>query len=379
MNIRTRPSSRGRWRGAVVTVLTSALLAGACGGDGGAATDDITPSTSPAVSVVPDSTTTVPGGDGRPQPVPTEPQGPVMPLTGLPVDQPEVAGRPALVVKIDNGPPARPQSGLNQADIVYEENVEQITRFAAVYHGEAPDPVGPIRSGRTQDIELLGSLNRPLFAWSGGNAVVTAQVRRSDLRDVGALSVYGPGGYFRSSSRRAPHNLYASAVRLMALAPDDAGPPTRQFAYRNAGEDAAGDPVGSVRLSMDGVRVEWTWDATTSLFLRSQGGAPHVGSEGERLSAANVVVLFVPYRASAADVRSPEAVTLGSGTAWLLSDGRWVEGTWSRGDRLEPIALTDSAGSEMTLTPGRTWVQLVRPGKGAVVPAGADPAGVPFP
>lgn len=380
MNRRTIPRNRRRWRSGMITLLAAALLAGACGGGGGGeTTDDSTATTSPAVSVAPDSTTTVPGGDNRPDPAPGEPEGPVMPLTGLAVDQPEVASRAALVVKIDNGPPARPQSGLNQADIVYEENVEQITRFAAVYHSEAPDPVGPIRSGRTQDIELLGSLNRPLFAWSGGNAVVTAQVRRSDLRDVGALSVYGPGGYFRSSSRRAPHNLYASAVRLMALAPDDAGPPAPQFVYRRQGERSGGDLVGSVRLSMDGVRVEWTWDATTSLFLRSQGGAPHVGSEGERLSAANVVVLFVPYRASAADVRSPEAVTLGSGTAWVLSDGRWVEGTWARQDRLQPIALTDSAGDDMTLTPGRTWVQLVRTGKGAIVPAGSDPAGVPFP
>lgn len=381
MNICTLPRRRHRWRGRVLAVVTGALVAGACGGSSDTTTSDTTATTSPAVSLAPDATsaTTAPGGSAGHQPAPAEPQGPVMPLTGLVVNQPEVASRPALVVKIDNGPAARPQSGLNQADIVYEENVEQITRFAAVYHSEAPDPVGPIRSGRTQDIELLGSLNRPLFAWSGGNAVVTAQVRRSDLRDVGALSVYGPGGYFRSSSRKAPHNLYASAVSLMALAPDDAGPPPPQFVYRPLGEQTRGDRVGSVRLSMDGVRVEWTWDATTSLFQRSQGGAPHVGSEGERVSAANVVVLFVPYRASAADVRSPEAVTLGSGTAWVLSDGHWLEGIWSRGDRLEPIALTDSAGRELTLTPGRTWVQLVRNGKGAIVPAGTDPAGVPFP
>ena len=75
-----------------------------------------------------------------------------MPLTGLPIEDPALAARSALVVKIDNHPEARPQSGLNQADIVFEENVEHLTRFAAVFQSQAPDPVGPIRSGRTQDV-----------------------------------------------------------------------------------------------------------------------------------------------------------------------------------------------------------------------------------
>lgn len=356
-------------------VITS--IAVACGGSGGG--DAETTTTVSAISVAPGSTTTLPGGGASVPDDTVAPAGPVMPLTGLPITDPEAAQRPALVVKIDNGPPARPQSGLNQADIVYEENVEQITRFAAVYHSQLPDPVGPIRSGRTQDIELLGSLNRPLFAWSGGNSAVTAAVRRSDLRDIGALSEYGSGGYFRSSSRRAPHNLYAPAPKLMALAPDDAGAPPAQFVFRTMADLPSGDPVSSVRLSMDGVRVEWTWDATTSMFQRSQGGAAHVGSDGERLDAHNIVVLFVNYRASAADSRSPEAVTLGSGTGWVLSDGRWTAATWSRSDRLEPITLTDDNGRPVALTPGRTWVELVRTGKGAVVEAGVDPAGVPFP
>ncbi len=109
------------------------------------------------------------------------PADPVMPLTGLPIEDPALAGRSALVVKIDNHPDARPQSGLNQADIVFEENVEQLTRFAAVFQSNAPDPVGPIRSGRTQDVELLGSLNKPIFAWSGGNPGVTKIINASDL------------------------------------------------------------------------------------------------------------------------------------------------------------------------------------------------------
>ena len=103
------------------------------------------------------------------------------PLTGAPAADESILNRPALVVKIDNHPRARPQWGLNQADIVFEENVEQLTRFAAVFHSQGSDPVGPIRSGRQQDIDLLGSLNHPLFAWSGGNQQVTSAIRKSWL------------------------------------------------------------------------------------------------------------------------------------------------------------------------------------------------------
>lgn len=362
----------------MAAVCAFGVVVAACGGGG--ADDDTDATTVPAVSVAPSSTTTLPGGSGTSAPDATAaPEVPVMPLTGLPVTDAAAAERPALVVKIDNGPPARPQSGLNQADIVFEENVEQITRFAAVFHSQLPEPVGPIRSGRTQDIELLASLNRPLFAWSGGNSAVTSAVRRSELRDIGALSEYGPGGYYRSSSRKAPHNLYASGVSLMSLAPDDATPPPPQFRYRNATDAVVGEPVDSVRLSMDGVKVEWTWDAASATFQRSQAGSPHLGAEGERIDAANVVVLFVAYRQSAADSRSPEAVTLGSGAAWVFVEGRWVEGTWSRNDRLAPLVLTDADGDEIGLTPGRTWVELSRADKGAVVAAGVDPSSVPFP
>ena len=372
------PRSRRTVRATFPVAVVLTVIA-ACGGGGGE--EAATTTTTSAASVAPASTTTTPGGSAATvaPAVSTAPDVAVMPLTGLPVTDEAAATRPALVVKIDNGPGARPQAGLNAADIVFEENVEQITRFAAVYHSQLPDPVGPIRSGRTQDIELLGSLNRPLFAWSGGNSAVTSAVRRSDLRDIGALSEYGPGGYFRSSSRQAPHNLYASGVSLMSLAPDEAEAPPAQFGYRSATDPAVGEPVHSVRLSMDGVRVEWTWDPASAAFQRDQAGEAHLGADGERIDAANVVVLFVSYRPSAADNRSPEAVTMGEGVAWVLVAGRWIEGTWTRGDRLEPIVLTDADGEEIGLTPGRTWVQLTRNGKAAIVADGVDPASVAFP
>ena len=158
---------------------------------------------------------------------------PVYPLTGLPVTDAAVAERPALVVKIDNNAGARPQSGLNEADIVFEEIVEVQTRFAAVFQSRGADPVGPIRSGRTQDILLLGSFNQPLFMWSGGNGNVTRAIESSDFVNLSAQrsNVYGAAGFFRSNDHKSPHNLYASTTAAWTLAPEGAGAPPQQFLY----------------------------------------------------------------------------------------------------------------------------------------------------
>jgi hypothetical protein len=289
-----------------------------------------------------------------------------MPLTGLPVTDPAAAERPALVVKIDNHPRAVPQSGLNQADIVYEENVEQLTRFAAVFHSEGADPVGPIRSGRTQDVLLLGSLNRPLFAWSGGNPAVTRAIEDSDLINLSAQinAVASGGGFFRSDDRPGPHDLYASTTALWTLAPPEAVPPQPQFTYRSADDPApVGDELGSVRVQMDNVDVLWTWDAATGEFQRSQNGQVHTDDTDTPLTTPNVVVLTVEYVPSPADRRSPEAQTIGVGEALVLVDGVAVRGTWERLDRLAPFTLRDEDGEVIALTPGSVWVELARAGK----------------
>ncbi len=231
--------------------------------------------------------------------------GPVYPLTGLPVTDPVAAQRPALVVKIDNNSAARPQSGLNEADIVFEEIVEVQTRFAAVFQSQGADPVGPIRSGRTQDIDLLGSFHHPLFTWSGGNKNVTKAIEKSDLVSLSAQksTAYAGGGFFRSGDRKSPHNLYAQTSKLWALAPSDAAPPPQQFEYRTADEQPGGDPSTGVRGDMDGLAVGWTYDATTGLYARTSSGVAHGDALSGQVTTANVVVMSVVYRPSAADAR----------------------------------------------------------------------------
>ena len=356
--------SRTSRRLVIASALSGLLFVAACGG--GSSSDTATDDTAaPATTVEPEPTTT------------TTTIPPILaPLTGLPVEA-EIT-RPALVAKIDNHPKARPQWGLNQADIVYEENVEMLTRFAAVFHSNGSDPVGPIRSGRKQDIDLLEPLNKPLFVWSGGNAEVTKLIRESTMVDLSHSAADEAGGYRRESSRSAPHNLLAETTKLWTLAPEGSQPPPPQFEYRAATEaiPSTARETGGAKISMDGVKILWEWSSEFSRFVRSQDDKPHVDFENVRISAANVVVLFVQYSKSGI---SPVAKTKGSGEAWVFTAGKLFQGTWEREDAAKPFTLKDTAGNVIKLTPGNTWVELPRVGKGVSYLPGTPPSSFPYP
>ncbi len=355
-----------------VGVALLGLLAASCGGgDEG----ETTPSTS--IAPAPESTeastttaaptttaTTPPTTEGDEPTTTVEVAGPVMPLTGLPVEDEVFAARPAMVFKIDNHPQARPQFGLNAADIVYEENVENLTRFAAVFQTNAPAKVGPIRSGRTQDVDLLESFTRPLFVWSGGNPNVTRVINGSELISLSPTTTRNLG-LFRAKrgNEDSEHTLYGDAIQLYeAFTPIFNPPPPAQFTYREPDEAFNGKTSDGVELAMDGVNVTWTWDSDSASYLREQGGKPHETDFGQ-VNAANVVVLEVDYRPSPADSRSPEAQTIGGGTAYVFTGGVLITGTWTRADSTSAFVLSDKNGSLITLTPGRTWVELPRKNK----------------
>jgi hypothetical protein len=355
-----RVTARGR--GALFIGVLALATVAACGGDDDNAGADESSTTVLGSTIAP--TTTQPAAPGSEAPPATDAPVPVYPLTGLPVTDPVAAARPALVVKIDNNEKARPQTGLNEADIVFEEIVEIQTRFAAVFHSQTADPVGPIRSGRTQDIDLLGSFNQPLFMWSGGNAAVTRAIEDSDLVNLSAqhTDVYQAAGFFRSDDRPNPHDLYASTTAGWTLAPEGAGPPQQQFTYRSADDEPVGEPAAGCNGDMDGLAVGWTYDSSAGNYLRTTNGQPHMDVLSGQVSTENVVVMFVEYRPSPADARSPEAQTIGTGEAWVFTGGVLVRGTWSRADRFSGVVLTDSSGQLILLTPGRTFIELAKAG-----------------
>lgn len=305
----------------------------------------------------------------------TVPPPPVAPLLGqVWTGDPAFLARPALVVKIDNAPPARPQFGLNQADLVYEERVEgSVTRLATVFHSTDADPVGPVRSFRTTDLDIVANLNFPLFAWSGANAAFAAMARSGPLTDVGYD--VASGAYYRERSRRAPHNLLTATPSLYALQPG-VGPPPQLFTYRPEGTPPVGGrPVGDVRITWGGgageAPVNYRVDPASGTWFRFQRDTPHVDSAGIQVNPANVVIQFVNYiNSGARDVTGspvPEAELVGYGPVWVLTGGQLIEGTWTRADGASLTTYADVAGAPIGLTPGRTWVELPMAGAATVL------------
>lgn len=281
-----------------------------------------------------------------------------LPLTGEAARS--APDRPALVVKIDNHDRARPQIGLNDADIVFEELVEgAITRFAAVFHADPPATVGPIRSVRTTDLDLIEPLRSPLLAASGANPGVLAEIDRAPVVNVNAL-VAG-SAYFRINGRNAPHNLVASTSSLFGADAGRTGRPIPLFSYRAVrAAPAGGVSSAGVDIDVGFTEVSYRWNGTG--WVRSQNGTLHTDADGRAVAPPNVVVLETVYRQSAVDAESPEAITVGTGPVSVYTGGRRVTGTWSRTDASERIVLRDGSGDEIDLTPGRTWVMLAPPG-----------------
>ena len=313
------------------------------------------------------------GGGGRkarPAATVPEPTGPTTtlaavpaPLTGLPAD-PVLLRRPALVVKIDNIISARPQAGLHNADVIYEELAEGgLTRFLAVFHSRDADPVGPVRSVRPSDPELIAPLN-PLFAYSGGAPAVLALLKGALLTDVG-FDV-NPDAYNRRSDRRSPQNLYSTTPRLFAKAPRGAVAPPAFSPFLAPGAPfAAAGAAPATRISLaagPSVGADYEYDAPSGTWRRISEGRPHLLEGGGQLAPTTVIVQFVAYEPFPADSMVFVARTVGTGDAVIMTGGTVTRGKWSKPSATSVTTYTDASGARITLPAGQTLVHLVRPG-----------------
>ncbi len=346
------------------SLIGAVVLASACtgGSDPSAAID--TSTTTDTLLEIDETTTTT--STTVAEPTTTTIPLPTAPYTGLPFSGDEAAlALPAVVVKVDNHPRARPQTGLDLADMVIELRAEGVTRFMAVYHSNLPEPVGPVRSARTSDFDILTALNSPAFAYSGANAIVD--------RGLGGLPIFAryenKSDFFRANNRNAPHNLYVNPPSMQASLPASSDAPQPWFTFDDPDVvSTQGRAIsGNVTVVFQGTPlVRYQWDSEVGGWLRTQDGASHSTVSGDQLAPENVVILESRYVTSAADAASPELVSVGSGPATILTAGRVVQGTWSRDSNSVPPEISDVDGNIIVLTPGQTWVEW--PDRSVVIP-----------
>lgn len=287
------------------------------------------------------------------------------PLTGLPAPSADAVVTRVVSVKIENSPAARPQTGLDRADIVYETVTEGgITRFNALFQSQTPPTVGPVRSARPSDFSIVPQYHA-IFAHCGGDPAVRAQLKDRTLFDD-MDQFFNPGPYHRDKSRPAPHNLYLDMAKL------------RIAAVQNRGYDATATVTGptfvtssapaSPTVSLITIpfsssnKVAWKFDTASDVYARTINGKPHKDkASGAQYTARNVVVLWAltrKYAAAGSKSQVLEIQLTGSGRASVFRDGQRFDGTWTASATAPPV-LRDSAGKIIALGAGNTWFQVI--------------------
>lgn len=290
----------------------------------------------------------------------------VWPLTG--VDATEATedqlAVPAIAIKVENSRNARPQTNLDRADIVFEQYVEGgISRLVAVYHSDIPDEVGPIRSMRPMDKNIVGSLSGPLV-FSGAQRRFITDAQNSGQRLI-AQDIGSPG-FFRSTLRFAPHNLHGRMADFIDQA-SDMPPAPAQFAYAYPDDFATaareGENITRIEVNMSRVaHPRWEWSATDQNWKRLEDTTPHVTSGGTQMWADNIIILWIDIRYTSRQGGSsvPETLVITKGSpGYVVSGDSYIEIEWSKANRTAPFVLRTVDGEIVELKPGKTWVELI--------------------
>jgi hypothetical protein len=281
------------------------------------------------------------------------------PLTGQVIAAGTVLG-PSLAAKIDNHVDARPQVGLEHADLVFEELVEGgLTRYVVVWQSDVPAEIGPIRSIRPMDPDIVSPLGG-IIAYSGGQGRFVQAMKDTNVYNAIHGQADTADVMFRTNTKKAPHNVLVRAPELIAKHAELVAP-SQQFSFApDAVASTAmreGTPVVTIALRFGAPSTpSWSLDPASGRYLRFQAGAADLDTVGGQLSAANVIVARVPI---GNDGGVPKTLLIGSGEAWVSSGGSTVHATWSKGSREAPIRLVDDTGTVVRLAPGNSWIELV--------------------
>jgi len=379
--MRTTRQTRSRpLAGGIAALALIVLLGGTvgCGGNTPEPTTPPTPTLIPLATATPTPLPTpTPTPASTPPPTPLPPD--VNPLTGEQVDDPALLDRVPVAIKVSNWPGqyVRPQAGIGSADLIYEHYNEgwMATRWTAIYLDSDPERVGPVRSGRLIDLELP-AIYKAVFACWGFSDGVLALFRDSDLYPDRVVSnsipeTLEPSPFFRDFSRDVPleHTGYTNPalVRAWAEAHGLRGRQEELEGMTFSEEPPEGDPATRIYIPWRELDAEWRYDEASGRYLRWTDGVPHTDAlTGEQLSAANVVVLYVPQWDVPEIIEDPhwgiptiQFALWYSNRALIFRDGMRIDAFWQRWDRWDMLTLTNEEGNPVPLKPGNTFFEVI--------------------
>ncbi|EKD78643.1 MAG: hypothetical protein ACD_41C00306G0013 [uncultured bacterium] len=284
------------------------------------------------------------------------------------------ANRWPLAIMIENAAfgGVRPQSGLSAAQIIYELPVEGgITRFLAVFAGELPDKIGPIRSARATYLEFVAEYDA-LYGHAGGSPEAMAAVDGLTVKDLSALAE-DSRFFYRDTKLVAPHNLFTTGELLTKALRDKrldlTEPDYEPWLFKDAApvEELMVDPVEIDFGSGPLYAIRYDYNKKTNSYDRSNGGELQTDAvTGDPLSPTTVIVQIVPAAIPAGDEGRVNYAVTGTGKAYFAMDGQVIEGTWSKLDRAGRTVFRDAAGNRLALNRGQIWISIV-PASGTVV------------
>ena len=283
-------------------------------------------------------------------------------LTGLPVD-PSVNQRPVTAVMIENSLDARPQSGLNEAGVVFEAVAEGgITRFLALFQDTQPSYIGPVRSVRPYYLQWLQGFDASV-AHVGGSPEALSDIKSWGIKD---LDQFANGSYYtRISSRYAPHNVYTSMANLNAIEAKKGYGASKYTSFPRKSDAPAKQPnVTSIDFGISSVdyNSHFDYNSVNNTYTRSEGGAPHlqIDQAGTKYQITPKVVLglVMPQGIEADDLHT-SYTTIGSGAMYVFQDGTVTQGTWSKTSGQAQFTFTDAKGQPIKLNRGQTWITVL--------------------
>jgi len=330
-------------RATIVAIAAAAVLgAGGIGVAAALSRPDSAPNANSSVSVNSVAPTSTPSPTRTPAPRPKSTD----PLTGG-----KVSDNPVIAAKVENIAAARPQVGLSLADITFVEEVEGAqTRLIAVYHSRFPKRLGPVRSARSTDVQLLPLFGKPGLVYSGANSSVQRKINNASIVPIPRST--------RDHARVAPHNVF---VNLAAIARTTQLREASSIGWKFSETGPQGPKAASIKVRVG--HDTFSFGYSSGRYIVRWNGSRYADGDNHAITKAdNVVIMKVHNHPDGnRDVLGAPSVqsdTVGKGAVTIYRDGKKITGQWKRTKASGPLRFTDKSGDPIALKPGQTWVAL---------------------